>query len=101
MPNQPDKLDDLLHILSDIYENRLPFNQVLGLHIISLKPDLVKVAFDMTDSLIGNYVQESLHGGVISSVLDAVGGLTATAGMIEAPRRKQRGIFDSKEFCLI
>ncbi|MBW1865404.1 MAG: thioesterase family protein, partial [Deltaproteobacteria bacterium] len=55
------------------------FNRVLGLHIINLKPDLVKVAFDMTDSLIGNYVQGSLHGGVISSVLDTVGGLTATA----------------------
>ena len=83
MPTQPDKLDELLQILGDIYENRLPFNKVLGLHIISLKPDLVKVAFDMTDSLIGNYVQGSLHGGVISSVLDTVGGLTATAGMIQ------------------
>jgi len=83
MPTQPDKLDELLHILGDIYENRLPFNKVLGLRIISLKPDLVKVAFDMTDSLIGNYVQGSLHGGVISSVLDAAGGLTATAGMIQ------------------
>lgn len=83
MPTQPDKLDELLQILGDIYENRLPFNKVLGLNIISLKPDLVKVAFDMTDSLIGNYVQGSLHGGVISSVLDTVGGLTATAGMIQ------------------
>ena len=83
MSNQPDKLDDLLHILGDIYENRLPFNQILGLHIIHLKPDLVEVAFNMTDSLIGNYVQGSLHGGVISSALDAVGGLTATAGMIQ------------------
>lgn len=83
MPDQPGKLDELLFILGDIYENRLPFNRILGLHIISLKPDLVKVAFEMTDSLIGNYVQGSLHGGVISSVLDAVGGLTATAGMIQ------------------
>jgi len=83
MPEQPHKLDELLHILGDIYENKLPFNQVLGLHIIKLTPDLVKVGFEMTDSLIGNYVQGSLHGGVISSVLDAVGGLTATAGMIQ------------------
>jgi len=83
MPEQTDKLEELLHILADIYENKLPFNQVLGLHIIRLKPDLVKVTFEMTDSLIGNYVQNSLHGGVISSALDAVGGLTATAGMIQ------------------
>ena len=83
MPEQPDKLSELLHILGDIYENRLPFNQVLGLHIINLKPDRVKVSFDMNDSLIGNYIQASLHGGVISSVLDAVGGLLSTAGMIQ------------------
>ena len=83
MQEQTDKLEELLHILADIYENKLPFNQVLGLHIIRLKPDLVKVTFEMTDSLIGNYVQNSLHGGVISSALDAVGGLTATAGMIQ------------------
>jgi uncharacterized protein (TIGR00369 family) len=83
MSGQAKKLDELLLILGDIYENRLPFNRILGLHIIRLKPDLVKAAFDMTDSLIGNYVQGSLHGGVISSVLDAVGGLTATTGMIQ------------------
>ena len=45
MPEQTDKLEELLHILADIYENKLPFNQVLGLHIIRLKPDLVKVTF--------------------------------------------------------
>ena len=83
MPNPSLSLDELLQILADIYENKLPFNRVLGLHIISLEPGRVKVAFDMTDSLIGNYIQRSLHGGVISSVLDAVGGLTATAGMIQ------------------
>lgn len=83
MPGQADKLNELLLILDDLYENRLPFNQVLGLHVLELKPDLVRIAFDLADSLIGNYVQGSLHGGVISSVLDAAGGLMATAGMIQ------------------
>ena len=83
MPGQADKLDEMLVILGDLYENRLPFNQVLGLRVIKLKPDLVRIAFGLTDSLIGNYVQGSLHGGVISSVLDATGGLMATAGMVQ------------------
>lgn len=83
MTKKTGKCEQLLTILSDIYENRLPFNKVLGLHILRLKPGQAKVAFSMTDSLIGNYVQESLHGGVISSSLDVVGGLTATAGMIQ------------------
>jgi uncharacterized protein (TIGR00369 family) len=83
MHDKTEKLDDLLNILGDIYQNRLPFNRVLGLRIIELKPELVTVDFNMTGSLVGNYIQESLHGGVISSVLDVVGGLTATTGMIQ------------------
>jgi len=83
MAENAEKLSHLLNVLADIYQNRLPFNQVLGLRVVRLKPDLVTVAFDMTESLVGNYIQRSLHGGVISSVLDTVGGLTATAGMIQ------------------
>jgi len=83
MPDKTEKLNQLLDILGDIYENRLPFNRLLGLRIVRLVPDQVRLAFDMAESLVGNYVQGSLHGGVISSVLDAVGGLTATAGMIQ------------------
>jgi len=84
MSNEPEKLDALLRALSDIYENKLPFNRVLGLRILRLKPDGVTVSIDMRDALIGNYVQGSLHGGVISSVLDTVGGLMATAGMVHS-----------------
>ena len=83
MSDKSEKLRRLLDILGDIYQNRLPFNQLLGLRIVQLVPDQVRLGFDMTESLVGNYVQGSLHGGVISSVLDAVGGLTATTGMIQ------------------
>ncbi len=83
MLEKTEKLGQLLDILGDIYQNKLPFNQLLGIRILQLKPDQVRLAFDMDESLVGNYVQGSLHGGVISSVLDAVGGLTATAGMIQ------------------
>ena len=88
MLNKTEKLNQLLDILGDIYQNKLPFNRLLGLRIVQLKPDQVRLAFDMTESLVGNYVQGSLHGGVISSVLDAVGGLTATAGMIQKKMRR-------------
>jgi len=83
MLEKTEKLGQLLDILGDIYQNKLPFNQLLGIRILQLKPDQVRLAFDMDESLVGNYVQGSLHGGVISSVLDAVGGLTATAGLIQ------------------
>ena len=38
--------------------------------------------FKMADRLIGNYWRGVLHGGVISSVLDATGGMIAATGIV-------------------
>jgi uncharacterized protein (TIGR00369 family) len=76
-------LTDMLKILADVYENRLPFNQVLGLRIVRMEPGSVRVSFDMKPELVGNYVHGVLHGGVISSVLDATGGIMASIGVVE------------------
>lgn len=40
------------------------------------------MAFSMREDLVGNVYHQTLHGGVISAVLDAVGGLTASAGLV-------------------
>ena len=37
----------------------------------------------MRDELIGNYLRGSLHGGVISSSLDVVGGLIAFVALLD------------------
>ncbi len=74
---------ELLVFLKDLYENDLPFNRLIGLKIKSIRLENVKTEFMMRDKLIGNPVQKTLHGGVISSVLDATGGLVASAGIIQ------------------
>jgi len=74
---------ELLTFLKDLYENDLPFNRLIGLKIKSISLEKVKTEFGMQPDLIGNPVQETLHGGVISSVLDATGGLVASAGIIQ------------------
>ena len=60
---------------------QIPFNRVLGLELRTLDRERPQVAFHMRDELIGNYVRGTLHGGVISSVIDVTGGLTAFLGM--------------------
>jgi len=70
--------------LRRLYEERLPFNRVLGITVTSVTSDGGTMAFSMREDLIGNVFHRTLHGGVISSVLDAVGGLTASASL--APR---------------
>ncbi len=61
--------------LIDLFEQRITFNQVLGLKISSVQPGDVHARFDMRPELVGHYSFGRLHGGVISSVLDALGGL--------------------------
>lgn len=82
MVENTEKFKKLLGILADVYENRLPFNKMLGLKIDRLETDGVRTRFDMQPDLIGNYVHGVLHGGVISSVLDATGGMMATVPVI-------------------
>lgn len=77
-----------LPILATMYESKLPFNKILGLRVDRLEPDRVCMAFDMKPELVGNYVHGVLHGGVISSVLDATGGIMASVGVIERLQSK-------------
>jgi len=85
MPNygKTGKESALLNFLKDLYENDLPFNRLIGLKIKTIGLEKVKTQFTMHTDLIGNPVQKTLHGGVTSTVLDATGGLVASAGVIQ------------------
>jgi uncharacterized protein (TIGR00369 family) len=76
-------LDDRVQVLRRLYEQKIPFNKVLGLKIESLRIEDVRVKFEMKDAFVGNYVQGILHGGVISAVLDTTGGITASLGVVQ------------------
>jgi len=59
--------------LQELFEQRISFNTVIGLHI---GPDsLATLQFEMRPELIGHYLHGRLHGGVISTALDTVGSL--------------------------
>lgn len=76
-------LQQTLNQLGKIYENEMPFNRLLDIRIDSLTPTDIKVRIDMREELIGNFIRQILHGGVISSVLDLTGGLIATVEMLK------------------
>jgi uncharacterized protein (TIGR00369 family) len=81
MAKQVTDIEELYAMVRDVYE-RIPFNQLLGLKV-HLGADRAGYDFAMKDELIGNFTYGILHGGVISSVLDATGGLAATASALE------------------
>jgi len=61
--------------LVQLFEQRISFNQVLGLKIASVSPGDVRGRIEMRPELVGHYTYGRLHGGVISAVLDAMAGL--------------------------
>lgn len=73
--NHFDPLIQSLHAQFD----SAPFNLLVGLRLQSVAPDRCTARIDMRPELVGNTVHGILHGGVTSSVLDTIGGATATA----------------------
>ena len=67
--------------LKAIFEEKIVFNQVLGLQITSLTPELVSARIEMRPQLVGHYAYNRVHGGVISAGLDAMGAVYVNSQM--------------------
>jgi uncharacterized protein (TIGR00369 family) len=73
--------DEFVTGLRTIFEEKIVFNRVLGLQIATLRPDKVIGRIAMKPELVGHYLFNRLHGGVISGGLDAMGGLAVMAAI--------------------
>jgi uncharacterized protein (TIGR00369 family) len=87
--------DEFVTALTLLFEERIPFNHVLGLRIDTLSPSGVTGHLAMRPDLIGHYAHQRLHGGVISATLDAMAGIAVMAAigarhMDEAPMERMR-----------
>jgi uncharacterized protein (TIGR00369 family) len=81
--------------LTTLFEERIPFNHLLGLRIDTLAPSGVTGQLAMRPELIGHYAHQRLHGGVISATLDAMAGIAVMAAlgarhMDEPPAERMR-----------
>ncbi len=73
----------LQQLLQEITEERIPFNKLIGIKIESIGMDSLGIRFEMRPELIGNFKRGNLHGGVISTVLDAIGGMVVWAEIMK------------------
>lgn len=76
-------MDEMLAMLKEVYEERMPFGRLLGVQVVELGLDGVRVRLDMREELVGNFVRNILHGGVISALLDLTGGLMASVELLK------------------
>ena len=73
--------EQLLPFIANVFD-QMPFNQLLGLRVTEFASDRAEVRFAWKADLVGNPVQQILHGGVIASVLDVVGGIMAVSSAL-------------------
>ncbi len=67
--------------LKEMFEQRIRFNEVLGLKVDRLDPQGAQGHIAMKPDLIGHFSHQRLHGGVISAGLDAMAGLALMAAI--------------------
>ena len=75
--------EQILSTVAKTFEERIPFNRTLGFDIELQKDGTAKLSFQMRDDLVGNFLRGILHGGVLSSSLDVVGGLVAFVAFLD------------------
>ncbi|MBU8910285.1 MAG: thioesterase family protein, partial [Desulfobacterales bacterium] len=80
------------------YLEMLPFNKVLGIDIdlLDYETGEAVTSFNMTKDLIGNPAAGILHGGVIASVIDLTGGLSALISCAKSHEGESLDIIDKK-----
>ncbi|HOW55667.1 MAG TPA: thioesterase family protein [Syntrophorhabdaceae bacterium] len=75
--------EEFLSVVNELFNEKIPFNKLLGLKVESISRERVSVGFRMRDELMGHYQRGMVHGGAISAVLDVTGGLAAFMGVQE------------------
>lgn len=66
----------------------VPFSRWLGLTLTRITDDRVHAHLEMRDEFVGNPARNILHGGIISAILDTVGGFAALLGVFTQDRNE-------------
>ena len=81
LPSHVEFEPEFIAALRDIYEEKILFNQWMGLKVDSVKATGIVASLSMKPELVGHYAYHRIHGGVISAVLDAMGSLAVMAAL--------------------
>jgi uncharacterized protein (TIGR00369 family) len=76
-----------LSVFPRLIEELIPFNKFLGMKAALVERGRVQIALPFREELIGDPLKFALHGGVISTLVDTVGGITVWTGLDNASAR--------------
>lgn len=61
--------------LKQLLEHVIPFNKFLGIRVVRIEEDLMVIELPFRDEFVGDPMRPALHGGVMSTIADVVGGM--------------------------
>ena len=67
--------------LKKIFEEAILFNRLLDMKVERLRRGFARLRIPYREELIGDPMRPALHGGVVSTLIDAAGGLAAFTGV--------------------
>ena len=68
---------ELFEVFKSIIEDQIPFHKVVGFKLLEVRENFVSLLIPYRPELIGDTRRSSIHGGVIATAMDAVGGAAA------------------------
>lgn len=69
--------------LIELFQQRVTFNQTLGLEVVCVQAPEPRIRLAMRPELVGHYQYGRLHGGVISATLDVMGSVALMVALGE------------------
>ncbi len=75
--------DQVREMLANLFENQMPFHQLIGLTIAQFGQDAIELKITMKPELVGNVLHGILHGGVTATMLDVAGGMIVFNQVLE------------------
>jgi len=70
-------MDEQYELFKSIIEDFIPFHKVIGFKLLEARENFVSLLIPYRPELIGDVRRSSIHGGVIATAMDAVGGAAA------------------------
>lgn len=75
-PDSPEEKAEMLQKLNEGFASFIPHNQALGLSLVDFAPGKTSMRLPYAEHLVGNPETGTLHGGPITSLMDACCGLS-------------------------
>lgn len=68
-------MENNIELLKTTFEESIPMHKFLGLKIVLLEKNFVRITVPFRKELVGDFRNNRWHGGVIATVMDSVGGV--------------------------